>query len=91
MVFPDKPYVSLENLDNRRFAEQDARGFFARYPDGAVIDEIQRSPDLLSYIQGIVDEKPILGEYIIAAVTRFELLSTHQTQQSVLLSGQQWT
>ena len=55
-VFPKKAYVSLESPDTRNFALTDPRGFLARYPDGAILDEIQRAPALLSYIQTIVDE-----------------------------------
>ena len=47
-TFPDKPYVSLENPDTRLFACEDPRGFLARYLDGAVFDEVQRAPELLS-------------------------------------------
>src|SRR5690242_19947070 len=57
-TFPQLPYVSMEDPDNRLFAENDARGFLQNYPDGAVLDEIQRSPHLFSYIQGIVDSRP---------------------------------
>lgn len=49
-LFPEKKYVSLEDIENRNQAIQDPRGFLSRYPDGAVIDEIQRAPDLFSYI-----------------------------------------
>ena len=51
MAFPDKPYANLELPDVRDFALSDPRGFLAAYPDGAVLDEVQRAPDLLSYIQ----------------------------------------
>jgi predicted AAA+ superfamily ATPase len=51
-VFPDKQYVSLENLDNRLFATEDTRGFLAQYADGAIFDEAQRVPELFSYLQG---------------------------------------
>ena len=47
-VFPDKPYVNLEAPDIRVFAHDDPRGFLAAYPDGAILDEIQRAPDLVS-------------------------------------------
>jgi hypothetical protein len=47
-LFPDKPYVSLEALDQRAFARSDPRGFLAAHVNGAVIDEVQRVPDLLS-------------------------------------------
>ena len=43
-TFPDKPYVSLEDLDTRAFATEDPRGFLARYPTGAILDEAQRCP-----------------------------------------------
>lgn len=76
MVFGDKPYVSLENPDERDFAWNDPRGFLARFPDGAVLDEIQRSPGLLSYIQGIVDDKGTPGQFVITGSQNFELLET---------------
>lgn len=56
MAFPDKAYVSLENPDTRRFAIEDPRGFIAGYPDGAILDEIQRTPDIFSYLQQVLDE-----------------------------------
>lgn len=64
-TFPKKPYVNLENIDEQRFALADPREFLRRFPEGAIIDEIQRLPELLSYIQGIVDEKDIKGMYIL--------------------------
>lgn len=72
-LFQNKPYVSLENPDLRSFAEQDPRGFFANYPDGAVLDEIQRAPWLLSYIQGIVDESNQKGVFILTGSHQHEL------------------
>lgn len=57
-LFQEKPYVSLENPDERSFAEEDPKGFLENYPDGAILDEIQRLPLLLSYLQGIVDDAP---------------------------------
>jgi predicted AAA+ superfamily ATPase len=65
MTFPDKPYFSMENPDIRLAAQTDPRGFFKGIPNGAIIDEIQRVPDLLSYIQGIVDEKQQSGMFIL--------------------------
>lgn len=64
-LFPQKPYVNLEALDTQELAKTDPRAFLARYPDGAILDEIQRTPELLSYIQLIVDEKKIKGMYIL--------------------------
>lgn len=55
-VFPEKPYANLENPDTRTLAEKDPRGFLDNFPNGAILDEIQHVPSLLSYIQTIVDE-----------------------------------
>ena len=60
-AFPDKPYVSLENPDTRERIAADPRGFLAQYPAGAILDEVQRLPELLSYLQGIVDAPPPAG------------------------------
>jgi predicted AAA+ superfamily ATPase len=54
-AFPALPYVSLEEPDIRQIALIDPRGFLSNYPDGAILDEIQNTPDLFSYIQSIVD------------------------------------
>ena len=64
-TFADKPYVNFEALDTRTFAREDPRGFLATIPDGAVLDEIQRVPDLPSYLQEIVDNDPLPGKYIL--------------------------
>jgi predicted AAA+ superfamily ATPase len=66
--FPHLPYVSLEDPDQRRFALDDPRGFLAQHPDGAVLDEIQRAPDLLSYLQGMVDEDRRPGRFILTGI-----------------------
>ncbi len=65
MTFPDKPYCSLEDPDLRLAAENDPRGFLSAMPDGAILDEIQRLPILLSYIQGIVDKQNRVGLFIL--------------------------
>ncbi len=70
------PYVSLESIEDRNFAVSDPKGFLGRFPDGAVLDEIQRVPELLSYIQVIVDESPQTGQFIITGSQNFELLNT---------------
>jgi uncharacterized protein len=51
----DKPYANLEEPDTREFASTDPRGFLAQFPDGAVLDEVQRAPSLFSYLQAEVD------------------------------------
>ena len=63
-LFPDKPYVNLEPLDEQEYARNDPRGFLAQYSDGAVIEKIQNAPDLTSYIQVAVDENPAHGRFI---------------------------
>jgi uncharacterized protein len=80
-TFPDKPYLSLENPDLRLFANEDPRGLLARYPDGAIIDEVQRVPELLSYIQGIVDDQRTPGRYILTGSQNFAL--SRQVSQSL--------
>lgn len=64
-IFPNKSYVSLENLDERSFADADPKGFLNRFPDGVILDEIQQLPHLLSYIQGIVDNTDQKGMFIL--------------------------
>lgn len=76
MIFGDRDYVSLEDVDERQFAGSDPRGFLHRFPHGAVIDEIQRVPDLLSYIQTIVDAKQKEGFFILTGSQQFELLES---------------
>ena len=63
--FPDKPYYLLEDPDTRQAAEMDPRGFLGQMKEGAVLDEIQRLPVLLSYIQGIVDKAQQPGMFIL--------------------------
>jgi len=72
-VFADKKYVSLENPDTRQFAREDPRGFLAGLPGGAVLDEIQHAPDLLSYIQTIVDADTHHGQFILTGSQQFEV------------------
>jgi predicted AAA+ superfamily ATPase len=80
-LFPEKPYVNLELPDRREFARTDPRGFLDELPDGAVLDEVQHVPDLLSYIQGRVDQGRVdgsgsAGEFILTGSQHFGLLDT---------------
>jgi len=75
MIFSGKPYASLEDPDVRQVARDDPRSFLERFPDGAVLDEIQRCPDLLSYLQTIVDEDGRMGLFILTGSQQFGLLS----------------
>lgn len=74
-VFAGKPYISLENPDEREFADRDPRRFLARFPDGAVLDEVQRCPALLSWLQGLVDERGRMGDFIVTGSAQFDLIS----------------
>jgi len=79
-AFPDKPYVNLEMPDVRQYAMDDPRSFLADYAHGAILDEIQRTPELLSYIQGMVDEDDLAGRFILTGSAQFELMdSVNQT------------
>lgn len=73
--FPHKPHVTLEDPDARRYALEDPRGFLATYADGAILDEIQRAPELPSYLQGMVDANPESGRFILTGSQQFELMT----------------
>jgi len=78
-VFPDKPYITLENPDNRQFAIDDPRGFLNQFSTGAILDEIQRTPLLFSYLQEIVDNNAQPGQFILTGSNNF-LLNEQITQ-----------
>jgi predicted AAA+ superfamily ATPase len=73
-VFKGKPYVSLENPDEREFAQNDPKRFLARFPNGAVLDEVQRCPSLLSWLQGLVDERGGMGDFVLTGSAQFDLI-----------------
>ena len=73
-VFEGKPYVSLENPDEREFAQNDPKRFLARFPNGAVLDEVQRCPSLLSWLQGVVDERGGMGDFVLTGSAQFDLI-----------------
>jgi hypothetical protein len=74
-IFPHLPYVSLEDPDVRRYAMEDPRGFLGGYGSGAIFDEIQRAPELPSYLQSIVDADPAPGRFILTGSQQFELMT----------------
>jgi predicted AAA+ superfamily ATPase len=74
-VFGAKPYVSLEDPDTREFAQSDPRGFLVQFPDGAVLDEVHRCPQLLSYLQGIVDARSAMGMFILTGSQQLGVLA----------------
>lgn len=75
-VFPDKKNVSLEDPDIRQMAISDPRSFLNQSDTGLIIDEIQRVPELVSYIQGIVDRLQVPGYYILSGSQQLELSQT---------------
>lgn len=75
MAFPDKEYVTLEDLETRQLAEGDPKGFLSRYPDGAILDEVQRVPHLFSYLQGILDDSRETGRFILTGSQQFGLIT----------------
>ncbi len=80
-TFTEKPYANLENPVTRQFAEEDPLAFLGQYPQGAIIDEIQRVPELLSYIQVIVDERRENSLFVLTGSQQFELM--HGITQSL--------
>lgn len=72
-AFPNKLYANLEFPDVRAMAISDPRGFLEQFPEGAILDEIQRAPELLSYIQPLVDEKDLKGMFILTGSHQLEL------------------
>jgi hypothetical protein len=76
-------HVNFEAPDSRTFAREDPRGFLASIPEGAVLDEIQRAPDLSSFRQEVVDSDPVPGKFILTGSQQFELMN----QDSQSLAG----
>jgi len=73
-TFPEHGYASLEEPDVRAFALEDPRGFLGQFTGGVILDEVQRVPDLFSYIQTIVDREDAPGRYIMSGSQNFLLL-----------------
>lgn len=69
--FPNHKYLSLENPDTREFALSDPRGFLSGLEKGAILDEVQRTPDLFSYLQDIVDTHGTMGNFILTGSQNF--------------------
>ena len=72
-TFPNKPYVSLENPDTRKFAIEDPRGFLDSLSNGAILDEVQRTPELFSYLQEMLDNSTEKGLFILTGSNNFLL------------------
>lgn len=73
-VFADSDYVSLEDPDQRSYAVEDPRGFLDQFRDLVVLDEVQRAPELFSYIQTRVDSDDRPGRFVLSGSQNFLLL-----------------
>jgi len=76
LLAPELPYLSLEDPDTRAFATEDPRAFLRQVADGAILDEVQRAPELFSYLQGVVDADRRMGRFILTGSSQFELISS---------------
>ena len=72
-AFPDLQYANLEAPDQREFAESDPRGFLSQLGEGAIIDEVQHVPALLSYLQVLADEIGRNGLFVLTGSEQFRL------------------
>lgn len=81
MLFPNHRYVNLESFEEQEFAEEDSKGFLSRFRNetGIILDEIQKAPKLLSYIQMEIDENPISGRFVLTGSQNI-LLNQHVSQ-----------
>ena len=75
-VFKGYTYVSLENPDLNTFASEDPKGFLKKYDSNVIFDEVQRVPELFSYLQTIVDESQKMGQFILSGSQNFHLLNS---------------
>ena len=73
-LFADRPYVSLEAANERRFAVEDPVAFVRRFPEGAVIDEAQYGPELFSALQTVVDADGRPGRFVLTGSQNFQLI-----------------
>ena len=76
MTFPDYKYVSFSDIDTRTFAKEDPRGFIATYPDRTIIDEVQKEPSILSYLQTHTDNENRTGMYVLTGSQNMLLMSS---------------
>ena len=72
-LFPDYVYVNLEKPDTRQFAIEDPNGFLAQFKKPVILDEVQRVPELFSYIMVLADERNEMGQFILTGSQNFHL------------------
>lgn len=75
-TFPGHAYANLELPDVRSFAQDDPRAFLDQFRAGVILDEIQRAPELTSYLQGLIDEDPSPGRWILTGSQNLGLLES---------------
>lgn len=75
-LFPNYTYLSLENPDTSEFAKSDPKAFLEMYNDQVILDEVQKAPELFSYLQSIVDESGKMGQYILSGSQNFLLMKS---------------
>ena len=72
--FRDYEYLSLEEIDIRREAVEDPRGFLDRRKGGFVLDEVQHAPELFSFLQGTVDREKEMGRVVLTGSQNFQMM-----------------
>ena len=86
MAFPQYQYVSLEDPDTRLYASEDPRGFLNEHRQYVIFDEVQRVPQLLSYLQTIVDEDKLKAQFVLTASHQLALTESHQLELGAAIS-----
>ena len=77
-MYPDYKYLNFEDIDLRNYFNKDPRGFLKEFDKYCIFDEAQRVPDLFSYLQGVVDDSKIMGQYVLSGSQNFLLLKSIQ-------------
>lgn len=75
-AFPDLDHADLDHPRTREFANTDPEGFLAQFPDGAVLDEVHRAPEILSYLKVLADERRRDGLFVLTGSEQFGLLDS---------------
>ncbi|MBN1130685.1 MAG: ATP-binding protein [Chitinispirillaceae bacterium] len=75
-VFGSYTYVSFEDMDMRSFAKKDPRAFLRQFSDRVILDEVQKCPDILSYLQTHIDELGGSGHYVLTGSHQFQLAAS---------------
>ena len=71
--FPDHQYISLEDPDHKLRASEDPKGFLRAIPGNCILDEVQNSPHIFSYLQGILDSEKDTRQFVLTGSNSFRL------------------